>query len=107
MTKVASLAIRGPSLLYAMPSFAGTPWRLSDALSLPEVLAFSGEQRVRYETLDHQFRAGLNGSDQALALRTCLTVDLNTRPLGFLAEAANARQYLWPSNFFSVNCLSI
>ena len=31
---------------------AAGPWRLTDALSLPDALSLSGHHRVRYETLE-------------------------------------------------------
>jgi len=83
----------GLSLTLSAP-VSGAPWRLADALGLPDWLGLSGEQRTRYETLNGQFRAGRKGSDQALALRTSLVADLKTRPVGILAEIMDSRQYL-------------
>ena len=63
-------------------------------MGLPEWLRVAGEQRTRYETLDGQFRAGRQGGDQALALRTSLTAELNTHPVGLFTEILDAREYL-------------
>lgn len=71
-----------------------SPWRLGRAVDLPPWLAISGEHRIRYETLDGQFRAGHTGGDQALALRTSVAVELRTDPLQLVAEMLDARQYL-------------
>lgn len=73
---------------------AEPPWRLGTALGLPDWLAVSGEHRVRYETLDGQFRAGFNGGDQALALRTSLLAELRAEPVQLVAEVLDSRQYL-------------
>jgi len=71
-----------------------SPWRLGRAVDLPAWLAISGEHRIRYETLDGQFRAGQTGGDQALALRTSVTVELRTEPVQLVTEMLDARQYL-------------
>ena len=73
---------------------AGQPWSLQDALGLPEWLHLSGEQRTRYETLDEQFRAPLEGSDQILAIRTSLHADADLDPFKLTAELLDSRQYL-------------
>jgi len=90
--------MRIPSIAVALSAasltLSAAPWRLSEALDLPSWIRLSGEQRTRYETLDGQFRAGRRGGDQALALRTSLTADFHTEPVGFLAEVLDARQYL-------------
>ena len=73
---------------------AGDPARLRDAAGLPDWLDLRGEQRVRYETLDGQFRAGRAGGDQALALRTSLRADLRLSPVGAVVEGMDSRQFL-------------
>jgi len=70
------------------------PWRLARAAALPDWLALSGTQRTRYETLDGQFRAGREGGDQMLALRTTLQVELNREAFGFVGELVDSRQAL-------------
>lgn len=70
------------------------PWRLAEALDLPEWLRVSGSHRVRYETLDGQFRAGGSGGDQALALQTLLLTDIGGQSLGVVLEGVDSRVYL-------------
>ena len=59
-------------------AFAGgkTNGLLNEKEILPEWLSIAGEHRVRYETLDNQFRSGSTGSDQALSLRTLAKAEL-------------------------------
>jgi len=70
------------------------PWRVSESLGLPEWIDVSGSHRIRYETLDGQFRAGRTGGDQMLALRTTLRVDFKSEWLGAAAEVMDSRQEL-------------
>jgi hypothetical protein len=51
-------------------------WQLQKTLHLPNWISLSGEHRVRYETLDNQFRSGSTGSDQVLSLRTLVQTEL-------------------------------
>ena len=53
-----------------------------------------GETRVRYETLEGQFRAGGSGSDQALAFRTLLLAEVNRGPIAAGLEFQDSRSYL-------------
>lgn len=71
-----------------------TPWRMSRALDLPHGWEVSGSHRVRYETLDGQFRQGLQGGDQMLALRTLLRLEAGTDRFGLGAEWQDSRQAL-------------
>lgn len=59
-----------------------------------EWLEASLASRMRYETLDGQFRAGGNGGDQLLSLRTLLKVDADLEPLLVTFEVEDSRQYL-------------
>ena len=61
---------------------------------LPEWLSLQGETRVRYETLQNQFRANRDGSDQLLLFRSLFQVeaDLGDVNLGF--ELQDGRTYL-------------
>lgn len=60
----------------------------------PPQWRLSGESRVRFESLHHQFRAGFRGSDQALAMRTLLLVERQAAPLTLGLELLDARHAL-------------
>lgn len=81
------------SLLLAAP-LSGT--MRAEAQTEPDRLrmALSGEARVRYETLDGQFRAGRNGSDQLLLMRTLLLAEAGFGPIDFGLELQDSRAYL-------------
>ena len=70
-----------------------SPWRLGTALEIPDWLELSGQQRSRYETLGGQFRAGREGGDQAIALRTSLLAQLKSDPGRLVVEVLDARHY--------------
>ncbi|MGE0409588.1 MAG: alginate export family protein [Amphiplicatus sp.] len=54
----------------------------------------SGEARMRYETLDGQFRAGGSGGDQLLAFRTLLHLKADIGPALVGVEFQDSRAYL-------------
>jgi len=54
----------------------------------------SGETRTRYESLDGRYRAGFDGSDQLLALRTLLRAEVDAGPVTIGAEMQDSRIYL-------------
>lgn len=54
----------------------------------------SGSHRIRFEQLDNQFRPGLNGSDQALQLRTLLQATRRQGAWEGVLELQDARSYL-------------
>ena len=60
----------------------------------PSWLSVSGEARVRYETLEGQFRAGGNGGDQLLALRELLRVEAEAGRVTLGFELQDSRTYL-------------
>ncbi len=85
------------SLLLAMSFFtnvqsAEKPWRLSQAL--PNWLELSGHHRLRYETLDGQFRANSNGGDQIVVFRTALKAKIKLDRVNLTAEILDSRQML-------------
>jgi hypothetical protein len=53
--------------------------------------SFSGSQRTRYETLEHQFRADLDSSDRALALQTSVHFDWRLPKLQVVGEVMDSR----------------
>jgi hypothetical protein len=67
------------------------PWRVQNALALPSWLSLSGSYRTRYETLDSQFRAGRDGGDQILLLRTTLKAAVRHGPFTVAGEMLDAR----------------
>jgi hypothetical protein len=71
-----------------------TPLRLHELLQAPEWLLLHGSQRTRYEGLQNQFRPLLGKSDQALALRTLLTIGFEWDRLSIVAEVQDSRAYL-------------
>jgi hypothetical protein len=80
----------------AVAEKAVTPWRVTKALELPAWLKISGEHRMRYETLNHQFRAKTNGvkatgGDQALVFRSLLQVKIDLDFIRFGAELLDSR----------------
>lgn len=83
-------------LLVPIPSLAlaQDPFRLEAAVNAPEWLSLKGESRVRYESLENQFRGGREGSDQLLLFRTLLHAEVDTGPLSFGVELQDSRTYL-------------
>jgi hypothetical protein len=78
----------------AMPADAEEPFRLEPAAKAPDWLTLEGEARVRYESLNGQFRAGREGSDQLLLFRTLLLAEADTGPVSFGIELQDSRTYL-------------
>ncbi len=70
------------------------PWRLNEAFSLPDWFQLSGSTRVRYETLDGQFRSAYEGGDQQLAFRTLLEGRVQFENWGLVGEFQDSRQEL-------------
>jgi len=81
-------------LLAAPPSGSAATWLVRDQVGAPDWLRFSGEYRLRYETLDGQFRAGGAGGDQALASRLSLKAEADYRAATFGGELMDSRQFL-------------
>lgn len=61
---------------------------------LPDWLKISGEARVRYESLDGQFRAGGRGGDQTMAFRTLILAEAKFDPVTFGLELQDSRKEL-------------
>ena len=81
-------------LLCAASASAAEPWRLSEALSLPSWFDIKASHRVRYESLDEQFRAGRDGGDQILLLRTIVAARITHESLRFTGELMDSRAAL-------------
>ena len=71
-----------------------TPWLLKEQTKAPEWLRFAGEYRLRYESLDGQFRAGGSGGDQALASRLSLKAAVDYQATTVGGELMDSRQFL-------------
>lgn len=69
---------------FATPALSQTATE-PQAEALPSWLKISGVARVRYETLDDQFRAGGTGGDQAIAFRTLVLAEANLAPVNLPA----------------------
>ena len=78
---------------------APKPWRLNTAMGSPSWLTVSGEQRSRFETIEHQFRSAANGNslyadhDDALALRTSVRIEAKGEVLSGTVEILDSRMY--------------
>lgn len=62
--------------------------------SEPAIVTFGGSARVRYETLENQYRPGLGGSDQGLFTRLILTSDIDLAPVRLHVEFQDSRAFL-------------
>lgn len=82
------------ALLCAGRAMAATPWTLARALDLPSWLTLSGQSRVRYETLDGQWRAGGRGGDQLLTTHTTVLLEAGAQAARIGAELLDARAFL-------------
>lgn len=79
------------------------PWRLGPALGLADWFKVSGSERVRYETLDNQFRfrntntnppsQGYGDSEDDLAIQTLLLLEAKGDGIAGAIEFIDARQY--------------
>lgn len=70
------------------------PWRLGRALSAPEWLSLDGSYRVRYETLNHPYRAGFSGSDEILVERLLVNARVDVGHFVADVELEDSRQQL-------------
>ncbi len=73
-----------------------TPWRLSQQPGFPGWLNIQLEHRSRYEVLDGQYRAQINGmtangGDQALVFRTRVHARIHLQSIRFGAELMDSR----------------
>lgn len=76
----------------AAPAPAG-PWRLRDALGLPDWFDIKGTFRARYETFDEQFRTSALGEQHALVHRALVEMTVKDRFLSATAELQDSRVY--------------
>ena len=94
IARLTLLAGLGGFCLFALePACAAEPWTLHDALGAPDNLRISGGFRARYETLDGQFRPGLDRNDSLLTFRTNLFAEYDAGPIRIGAELIDSRAY--------------
>ena len=91
MTYIAAIIFVGLVVDANSVAHAADPWRLQEAIKLPSWLSLSGSFRIRYESLDSQFRVGRDGGDQILLMRTTAKAEIHHGPLTFGAELQDSR----------------
>jgi len=80
------------TLLPAIPVFAQTAWQFDTHWQdKPANLSLTAEQQSRWQTLDGQFRAGFNGSDDAVETRTTVRAELTFNSFSLITELADMR----------------
>ncbi|MBX5463786.1 MAG: alginate export family protein [Steroidobacteraceae bacterium] len=70
------------------------PWRIGEALALPDPWSFGGSYRTRYETLDGGFRARSSGSDELLVGRLLVNARFTGSRFYAGVELEDSRQRL-------------
>lgn len=73
---------------------AQAPWRLEQAIDAPDWFSIGGSYRLRYETLNHPFRAGASGSDEILVGQFLLHARFTLNAFYANLELEDARQEL-------------
>lgn len=91
---VAAVAVLGGFAGVTSAAQDTSPWRLGQAIDAPEWFSLSGSYRVRYETLNHPYRAGATGSDEILVGRLFLNARATVQNFYANFELEDARQQL-------------
>jgi len=90
---------------------ADAPWRLNDALRLPEGFTVSGTHRARLETLSNNIRLGTSKNDDVVTFQTLLNTRYQKDGFRAQVEFIDARQALADDNSLTgsdaVNTLDI
>lgn len=73
---------------------ADAPWRLNDALGLPEGFSLSGTHRTRMEALSNNVRLGTSKNDEILTFQTFLNARYEKDAFGVQVELIDVRQAL-------------
>ena len=94
LTKLVPWWLMALCALCADPARSEQSLRENDARHLPEWLRVSGESRVRFETLDGQFRAYGQGGDQLLSFRTLFLTEANLGRVSLGFELQDSRTYM-------------
>ncbi|MEM7167542.1 MAG: alginate export family protein [Planctomycetota bacterium] len=74
-------------------STSSGPWRLSEALGLPDHIRITGSHRQRYESVINQFRSGREGDAHLWPIRTLLHGQYHTEDFVIGAELQDSRAY--------------
>jgi len=82
------------SIVISPTTEAHDTFKLEQTLATPEWMDLKIQNTTRYETIDHQFRAGYSGSDQILLTRTLLQFNLHHEPFDLVTEMIDTRQFL-------------
>ncbi|MDH4383812.1 MAG: alginate export family protein [Caulobacter sp.] len=89
---IASRSLLAVCSLLALPAIAqADPWRVKTAAEMPDWLTVSGSGRLRYETLDGQFRPARDGGDQMSSARTAVLAEARFNPVTIGVEVLDAR----------------
>ena len=91
---VATVALAGSWSGVSAAAEESTPWRLEDAMAAPDWFSIGGTYRIRYETLDHPYRAGASGSDEILVGRLLLNARVRLDRFYANLELEDSRQEL-------------
>ncbi|GFE83818.1 hypothetical protein GCM10011487_58180 [Steroidobacter agaridevorans] len=94
MNRVAAAVLLVGWSVVASAAQDAKPWRLDSALDSPELFSLGGSYRVRYETLNHPYRAGATGSDEILVGRFLLNARITLQNFYVNLELEDARQQL-------------
>lgn len=74
------------------------PWRLTEALGLPDWFEIKGTIRGRYEAFDDQFRGGSGGEEHIFVTRSLVEMTVRDEFLSATAEIQDSRVYSGISN---------
>lgn len=88
------LSIAASVLALAPAQAMAAPPTLQDIIGDPAWVTLSGSGRLRYEALEGQPRAGLNATDEQLALRTIFTAQVDLQAIKVNAELHDSRAWL-------------
>lgn len=102
---IATFALLGAGSLGAQETVEedNAPWRLSDALGLPEWFQISGSHDQRFAYVFNQFRAGRGDDDRLHSVRTLLRVEARRGSWRVGAEMIDARAYRMGDGSVRVN----
>lgn len=91
---LASVAMASVLPVVASAADQATPWRLEEAVDVPDWFSIGGSYRGRYETLNHPYRAGASGSDEIFAGLLLLNARLTLGSFYANVELEDSRQRL-------------